>query len=249
MAKQSGLGDNLYIDQYNVSGDISALSDIATPRETLESTGIDKSAMERILSRRDGSVGFTSYFNDAALAEHAALKGLPRTDRVVSYFRGTALGGQAYSMVAKQIDYNPTRGDDGSLTFAVSAQANAYGADWGLALTSGQDTHASASSNTGVDFGTGSKSFGFQAYLHVFSLGSGTATVKIQESSDNGAGDAWADVTNGTFTNVTAGTSERIQSSSATLTVERYLRVTTTGTFTDLVFAVVVNRNDALRVI
>jgi hypothetical protein len=83
----------------------------------------------------------------------------------------------------------------------------------------------------------------------VFSIGSGTATIKIQESSDDGAGDAFADITGGSFTAVTGRTAERIASSSATLTVERYVRVVTTGVFTNLVFAVGFNRNLAARAV
>jgi len=56
-------------------------------------------------------------------------------------------------------------------------------------------------------------------------------------------------VTSGAFTNVTAATTERIQSSSDTGTVRRYVRVATSGVFTNLVFAVAINKNEALRAI
>jgi len=249
MAKQSGLGDQLFIDGYDIGADVSSIGSLSTPREVLPATGITKSAMERLFGKRDGQAEFTTYFNKATDQEHTALKSLPRTDVQLMYLRGTDLGGESLAMVGKQINYDPTRGDDGSLTFAVSVSANAYGADWCTQLTAGKRTDTTATNGTGVDFGTGSLSFGFQAYLQVFSFTGTSVTVKLQESSDNGVGDAWADVSGGAFTAATGRTTQRIQSVSDTLTVERYLRVVTTGTFSNAVFAVGVVRNTALRAI
>ncbi len=249
MAKQSGLGDQLFVGGVDIGADISSIGSLSTPRGTLPATGITQSGTARMLSTRDASAEFTTYFNPSTSQEHLTLSPLPRTDTHLMYLRGQGLGNQAFCMVGKQIDYNPTRGDDGSLTFAVNAQSNGYGADWCVQLTAGKQTHASGASTTAVDLGTGSKSFGFQAYLQVFSVGSGTATVTLEESSDNGVGDPFAAITGGAFTNVTASTSERIQSTSSTLTVERYVRVTTSGVFTNLVFAVGFNRNDGARAI
>ncbi len=249
MAKQSGLGDQLFIGGYDIGADTSAIGGLSTPRATLPGTGITQSGMARLFGTRDGMAEFTTFFNDADDAEHEALRGLPRTDVHLMYLRGATRGNAGIGMVGKQIDYAPTRGDDGSLTFGVSVQANAYGLDWGRQLTAGKQTDASATNSASVDLGTGSLAFGFQAYLQVFSLGSGTPTVKIQTSSDDGGSDAFADLTDGSFGTVSAQTGVRIQSSSATLTVERYVRVVTTGTFTNLAFAVLINRNEGTRAI
>jgi hypothetical protein len=248
MAKSTGLGDQLYIGGFDIGADINSIGTLSTPRETLPSTGITASANERLFGKRDAQAEFTSYFNPAAAQAHPVLKGLPTADVHLMYLRGSGQGSEAFAMVAKQINYDPTRGDDGSLLFGVSASGNAYGGDWATQMTNGKRTDTAATNGTSVDFGTGSFSFGFQAYLQVFSFTGTSATIKLQESSDNGAGDAFADVSGGAFTVVTAApTAERIQSVSDTLTVERYLRVVTTGTFSNLVFAVAVCRNEALR--
>lgn len=249
MAKQSGLGDQLFIEGYDVGADINSIGGMSNPRETLPGTGITQSAMARLFGKRDAAAEFVSYFNDATDQVHDALSGLPTADVHLMYLRGEGAGNQAYCTVGKQIDYAPTRGDDGSLLFSTSIQSNSFGADWGRQLTAGKVTHASATDVASVDLGTGSKSFGFQAYLQVFSLDSGTATVTLEESSDDDDADAWEAIAGGSFTAVTDQTVERIQSSSSTLTVERYVRVTTTGTFSNLVFCVVFVRNKALRVI
>lgn len=248
MAKQSGLGDQLFINGYDVGGDVSAIGSLSTPRETLPATGITKFAHERLFGKRDGNAEFTTYFNDTTGQIHDALKGLPRTDAHVMYLRGTTLGSEAIGMVGKQLNYDPSRGDDGSLTFGVNVQANAYGLDWLTQLTAGKRTDTTATDGDSVDFGAAT-AFGFQAYLQVFSFTGTSVTVKLQESSDNGVGDAWADVTGGSFAAATGRTAERIQSVSSTLAVERYLRVVTTGTFSSAVFAVGVCKNDAARAI
>lgn len=249
MSKQSGLGDQLFVSSLDIGGDIQAIGTLSTPRGALTVTGITKSAIERLYGQTSGEAEFTSFFNDAAGAAHPALSALPTTNVHLMYLRGTTRGNAGVGLIGKQVTYDGTRGDDGSFTFGVSAQSDGYTAEWGNQLTAGKQTDALATNSASVDLGTGSKSFGFQAYLQAFSIGSGTASIKIQESSDNGVGDAWADVTGGAFTNVTAATVERIASASATLTVERYVRVVTSGTFTNLVFAVLFIRNNAARVI
>jgi hypothetical protein len=114
----------------------------------------------------------------------------------------------------------------------------------GLQGTAGVRADTTATNGTSVDFGTGSTAFGLrlQAYLHVTAFTGTSCTVKLQESSDDGAGDAFADVTGGSFGAQTAVGASRI-ATSATQTVERYLRVVTTGTFTVCNFHVTIVRN------
>ncbi|MBX9392280.1 hypothetical protein K4749_01365 [Streptomyces sp. TRM72054] len=242
MAKQSGLGDALYAAGYDVSGDINSLGNVGGGPSALVFTGIDKSAFERKGGVRDGRVEFVSYFNPGTDAAHERFSPLPTTDQIVTYCRGTSLGSPAACLVGKQLNYDGTRSDDGSFTFAINAVANGFGLEWGRLLTAGKRTDTTATNGSSVDFGTGSTAFGLQAYLHVFAFTGTSVTVKLQESSDDGAVDPWTDVTGGAFTAATGITSERIQTGRSQ-TVERYLRVVTTGTFSNAVFAVVVNRN------
>ncbi|WP_030798973.1 hypothetical protein [Streptomyces sp. NRRL S-337] len=250
MGKQSGLGDNLYVSGYDLSGDIGSLSNIGGGPAAMEVTGIDKSAPERIGGRRDGRLQFTSFFNPGTDRSHLRLSALPTSDVILSYYRGTALGGPSAHIVAKQANYDATRSDSGEFTFAVEAQANGYGLGWGKSLTAGKRTDTVGTNGASVDFGPGSPPlfngaalFGLQAYLHVFAVTGTSVTVKLQESSDNGVGDPWADVVGGAFTAATGVTSQRIETARGQ-TVERYLRAVTTGTFTNAVFAVSAVRND-----
>lgn len=242
MPKQAGLGDNLYVGGFDLSGDVGAIGSIGGGNSPLEVTAIDKSAMERLGGKRDGALEFTAFFNPDVSQEHAVFSPLPTADQIVSYFRGQLLGGAVASLVGKQISYDPTRGEDGSLTFKVNAVANGFGLEWGTQLTAGKRTDGGATNGTGVDFGA-SSAFGLQAYLQVFAFAGTSVTVKLQESNDNGGGDPYADTTGGAFTAVTAAPASQRIATAGNQTVKRWLRVVTTGTFSNAVFAVMVARN------
>jgi len=240
VAKTAGMGDNFYVAGNDLSGDIGSLSRIGGGPAPLDVTGIDKSAPERLGGLRDGGIDFLAWFNPTGA--HPVLSTLPTADVIASYFRGTTLGNPAACLVAKQVNYDGTRGTDGSFSLTTQALANGYGVEWGVSLTAGKRTDSTATNGTSVDLGSASPgAFGLQAWLHVFAFTGTSVTVKIQESSDNGAGDAFADVVGGGFTAATGITSQRI--ATAAINVERYLRVVTTGTFSNAVFAVVATRN------
>lgn len=248
MAKSSGLGQRLFVRGADLSTGIQDVSDTGAGFTALLSTDITKFGVAReIGGERDGRAGFNAFFNDAAGDVHSVLSTLPTTDVILSWVMNvTTLGAPVFSLVGKQVDYNPNRDQQGALLFGVSAVGNGYGGEWGRTLTLGKRTDTAATNGTGVDFTT-STAFGLTAYLHVVGFTGTDATVKIQESSDNGAGDAWADVVGGGFTAITGGapSAQRIQTARA-LTVERYLRVitTTSGGFSDLQFLVAVTKPD-----
>lgn len=240
MAKQSGLGDNLYVAGYDVSGDIGAIKSVACPQGVIEVTGIDKSAYERLGGQRDGSIEFTAFFNKSAGQAHQVFKSLPDTDTQVQYWRGTTIGAPVAAMVAKQITYDGERTNEGALTFGINASANGYGLDWGVGLTAGKRTDTAATNGATLDQTTVSTSFGWQAHLQVFGVTGTSATVTIQDSAD---GVSWATLSGAVFTAATGVTHQRLQAASATATVRRYVRAITTGTFTSAVFAVHFTRN------
>ena len=251
MPKSSGLGDNFFVGGYDLSGDTASLENIGGGPEALEVTGINSSAVERIGGLRTGGMSWTSWFNDATKQQHVALSGLPTADVHVMYFRGTTLGNAAAACVAKQINYDPTRGTDGSLQIGVEAQSNALGLEWGTMVTPGIETDTAAANGTGVENDAqASTNFGIQAYLQTFDFTGTDVTVKLQESSDDG-GDVYADITGGGFTQITSGDqhSERI-ATATNLTVEQFVRAITitTGGFSAFEFAVMFVRNEAAPV-
>lgn len=249
MAKESGLGAGFLLGGYDFTGDVVAVGEIGGgPKLTERVTGIDKLAYERIGLDRDGRMKITTWFNPTANMGHDRLSVLPYTDVQAQYWHRQTLGTSVACLVAKQANYDGNREADGSFTFETGLEGNAFGLEWCTGLTAFKRSDTTATAGTAVDMTTpafaGSSTFGLQAYLQVFSFTGTSCTVKLQESSDN-AGDAYTDVTGGAFTAATGITHERIQTS-RTLTVERYLKVTTTGTFSQCTFAVAVQRNDTL---
>lgn len=122
MAKENGLGwSTLTVDDASgtpqvLKNDITNLQ-FATPRAVQDVTGIDKSAMERLLGLADFSVTLSGVFNDAAGMSHAVFKTIPST----SVPRTVSIGVSGQTMVAECLltDYPLSRANDGALTWTV----------------------------------------------------------------------------------------------------------------------------------
>ena len=122
MAKQSGLAwTTLSVDDSagtprDIRNDITNL-EFATPRATQEVTGIDKSAMERLLLLADFTITLNGVFNSAANQSHDVFKTVPSTSvlRTVSI----TVGGKSLPNECVFTDYPLTRADSGELTWAV----------------------------------------------------------------------------------------------------------------------------------
>ena len=168
--------------------------------------------------------------------EHDILSTLPRTDTIASYFRGTTLLNPAASILGRQINYDPTRGTDGSLTMAVEVQSDGYGLEWGVQLTAGLRTDTTGTAGAYVDDNGAASSYGAQAYLQIAEFAGTSVDVLIKHcATDNGSYSTLIDF--GAQTGIGAWRQ------AATGSVDRYLEVVTTGTFDYATFAVHWTRN------
>jgi hypothetical protein len=226
MSKQSGIGSYLFIGSTDISGDVGAVSQIEISRETFGVTSITSAAEERIVGRRDGAMAFKAFWNTSAGQEHALLSAASRADQIASVFIGSTLGKPAASITAKQLNYAVAMGEDGSLGADVNLEANGFGLEWGEMLTTGKQSFATGTvAGTAIDLGDTSTLFGAAAYLHVFSVASGTATFAVQDSDDNLS---FTNVTGLAFTAATGATSQRLQTA-AGATIRQYVRIQGTG--------------------
>lgn len=240
--KLTAVGSNFYYGTADLSGDVGAVTNVDTSRAPLRVTAINAGAEERILGRRDGAIDFAAFWNVDTGQSHPVLDALPRTDVIATLVVGTpAVGSPAASMVAKQMNYALAVGEDGSLGATVSTLANAYGLEWsggangdGLLTTGKQSFGTGTVDGASVDLGAVSTAFGGAAYLHVFSVASGTATFHVQDSADD---IAFADITGLVFTGATGATTQRLQTA-AGATIRRYVRVEGTGVHGAAVVAV-----------
>jgi len=236
VAKQSGIGQRLYAHGYDLSGDVGAINTFRMGQAALDVTAIDKDAYERIHGLGDGELTFATWFNTSALQEHAALSTLPTTDRLCMWLTGTTRGDAALCITGKQVNYDWTRGADGALAGSVQVIASAGYPPEPARLLTERITHASATNVAGIDGGASSASGGV-GYLQHFSASSGTVGYIIQDSADNVS---FATIL--TFTSVAtpwAPTAQRVEISG---TVRRYVRASTTGTFSNASFAMAFRR-------
>lgn len=241
MAKSSGLGMKLYLQGVDMSGDVGAINTLRSSVALIDVTPIDKSAMERLPGLRDGEITFNCFFNPESGGTHETLGALPSTDVLCMVLTSTTAGQPVICLTAKQVNYDWARNADGSFVGTVQLLAAAgVPLEYGLLLAA-KTTHASADDETGIDFGAQTTA-GAIGFLQHFSAASGTVEYDLEDSSDSttGADGSWANL--GAFTDVAtpyAATAQRIEISG---TVERWVRASTNGTFTDAVFSMAFRR-------
>ena len=124
MSKESGIGLTLTIDDSggtarDISNDVSAVQ-FGTPQNLQDVTGLDKSAMERIVLLNDAQVQITvPAFNDAAGMSFAVLKNRTGSRTVVIAHSGNTLTLETYIS-----DVQFTRNADGSLGASATFMLN-----------------------------------------------------------------------------------------------------------------------------
>lgn len=134
---------------------------------------------------------------------------------------GFAVGRDAWSMESTQTRHQAGSQVGDAVAFSLDLASQGLIDVGGKMLLDASSTALTSSSGvvTTVDGGALSSNGG-AGYLHVFASGTGSMTVKIQDSSN---GSTWADLV--TFAAATAAGAQRVE---VTGTVDRYLRATWT---------------------
>ena len=242
MAKQSGISDAIYVGGRDLSGNVTSVDTVSARRATIDTPTIDSAAMVRLQGQADGEITVTSWFDDGTNLEHDAFSPLPTTDVTVLYCRGTAADSPAAGLVAKQINYDGSKSQDKALTLNVQClSSGGVPLEWGVLLQA-EATHSSAGSSSSKDDGS-STSNGLAAYLQLIDINSGSPTFKIEDSANNSS---WADLVS--FTAVANGNEPTAQRVEVSGTVNRYLRVTSTGTFSNAKFIIMYRRGESVDV-
>lgn len=239
MAKKSGLGQLFFVNGYDLSGDVGSIDSLGSPRPVLEITGIDKSAVERILGHGDGHMTFNTWFNDATEAEHAALKSLPTADVNVLWVFETTMGDVAVGLVGKQVNYDWTRGSDGSLAGTIQVLASGQPLEW-LILQDAAITANSGAGNGNANDNGASTSLGLVAYQHIKSMTTGSITIVLDDSPNNSS---WSTLM--TFTTVADGSEPAAERKTVSGAINRYIRIRTTGDFANIRFVLAHRRGTA----
>ena len=123
MPKQTGLGDILKVDDSGgtlrtISNDIVDYG-INIAQELIDTTGLDKSARERITGMSDSDVTLNGVFNATSNMSHDVFKTRTGTRTVTLQVGGSTGGNPQLTMEMQVASYNITRGGDGSLTWTA----------------------------------------------------------------------------------------------------------------------------------
>lgn len=253
MAKQGGLGDNFYVGGFDISLDVSSIDQMSGPLNTIAATGIKQFANARLPGLRDADWQITSYM-DITVGTPPYwvdnLHTLPRTDVVAQYFKSNAAGAQALgnasaAITGLQIDYAGTRDNTGNLTFKTEIMGDGFGYEWGEALTPGLRTDTTATIGPVQDDGA-SSAFGGQAYYQLMAFTGTSVTIDIQSSTTSGGTYATTGLTSPALSAAPAFGRLKIANN---VTINEFVKVITTGTFTNAVFAVTFCRNKIAGVV
>lgn len=241
--KITGLGMLFYVDGIALHGDTNSFDRIGGGPGERIMTGVDKSGVERRGGQLTGGIKWKSYFNPDSGRAHPKLSALPTGQVIASVLFGQTIGHAGAAVVARQLDYSGSRPKDGMFLFDVPSESDGYGLEMGTTLTAGDrtDTAATAAAAVTAHDGLASSAFGLQMYVQLSAFIGTSVTIKLQESSDD-SGDTYADVTGATTGALSAVGAARV-ATAGDLAVERYLKVVTTGTFSEATFNVLVMRN------
>lgn len=126
MAKQSGLGDYFAVDNSagalkDISNDVTNIT-VNVGQNLFDITGLDKSAMERLIGLSDGSFQVNGVFNASANQAHSVFSTRTGTRTVTYAIGGNTAGNPVLSMECLIDSYNLSRGNDGSLTWTAGLQ-------------------------------------------------------------------------------------------------------------------------------
>lgn len=228
MAFIHGKNTGVLVKQYDLSAYFNS-ADSAYTADTAEVTTFGASAKSYIAGMKDATVSLAGFWDGDANAVDSVLSAALGGAALITIAPAglATVGNPAILADALTTSYgvSATVGD----AVAVSAEAQVSGGmNAGIILAS-LIARTATGSLASVDNGA-STSAGLRGFLHITAFNGTDVTVKIQESPDNST---WADLI--TFTQATAAGSE---SGTGAGTIDRYLRVNITGTFTSVTLAV-----------
>ena len=113
MAKVSGLTTALTVASNVISNDVTSIT-LDTPYGEQDITGLDKSAVERLLLRADATGTVNGVFNTTASMSHATFKTPGSKTFVIGYPGATA------TFTAVTTNYAISMAEDGSLPWSVN---------------------------------------------------------------------------------------------------------------------------------
>lgn len=232
MAFSHGKGASVLVDEYDLSAFLNTFDGAATA-DTAEVTTFGSSSKAYVAGTKDATISLGGFFDGTANAVDEVLQAALGGSALITLApAGVATIGNRVSLadcITTSYGVGATVGD----AVTVSAEAQVTGGLLPGVLLASLVARTATGQTAAVDNGA-STAAGAKAFLHVTAFTGTNVTIKVQESPDNST---WADLI--TFSTATGATSE---SGTASGTIDRYLRVDISGTFTSVTFAVALAR-------
>jgi len=228
MAKVSNVNTRVYLDEYALSGFISEIS-MNVEQETPDVTCLSDSGPRRIPANYTHSHSFTGFFDgdDDSVDEIIHNLIADSSDHyLLQLFGANAAGSVAYESIVR-LAGKPIVGRGGE---AIGLNGDFEGSGHlsrGLVMLN--KTVTGTEDGTGYNQGATSAGTVYQAVFRVISGTFSSITLKIQESSDDGSSDAYADISGMSATLTAAGVS-RVTTTAATEAWKRATVSAFTGT-------------------
>lgn len=223
MSFRHGKNTAVLVQQYNIS---SYLNEVSSSQsiETAETSTFGTAAKTYVTGQNDATISFSGLYDGASNAIAEIFEAIIANDTTpvitICPDGGLTVGSRATLAQAKQTSYEISA----PVTDVVSLSGEFQVTDGMRAgvILAGNAAHSTSTNGASVD-GAASSSLGARANLHVTAnTRSANTTIKVQHSADNST---WADLITFTVVGATTLTSE---TRTATGTVNRYLRATTT---------------------
>lgn len=222
MSVKAGVNGRVYLAAYDISGRVNRYG-ISLPREFGECTGMGDTGRKRSPTLHNNSFNLEAYYDVASGNITEIMNTLRSTSAVASLCFGAAQEDKAIAGYgALQESYDTEIPIDGLVRISSVFRFSDLAVD-GYVLQA-KATKTSDGNGDGVDDGAQSTD-GAEAYLHVFSCGGDDALIVKVQDDDNDSFTSPNDLI--TFTTANGATSERATASG---TVQRYVRVTWSGT-------------------
>lgn len=223
MPFRHGKNSAVLVDKYNIS---SYLNEVSSSQsiETADTSTFGTNAKTYLTGQNDATISFSGLYDGATNAIAEIFESIIDNDSTppitIAADGGLTVGNKAVLAQAKQTSYEVSA--PVSDVVSLSGEFQVTGGMRGGVLLAAATSHSATTNGSSVD-NTASTALGARANLHVTAnTRTDTTVIKVQHSADNST---WADLI--TFTTVGA-TTLTSQTATATGTINRYLRATTT---------------------
>jgi hypothetical protein len=234
MAKVSNRLTRIYLDEFNFSGDLNSFNQ-QIMQEAVPVACFSDDGPRRVVGNYDAKIALAGYFNntDDGIDEQIWARINDGSDHYLCILPGAyAIGSVAYEHVVAA-EGQQRSGQTGGAVLLTCDCIGRNATYRGVVL--GNKTSTGGENLAGQNMGVTTSGQEFAATFRLVSFSGTNITLKVQESSDDGGGDAYADISGLTSGALTTATSVRVSTTAAT---EAYKRLNISGSFSSAVVLV-----------